>query len=377
MSGWGFEAAQNRDFPLPYSITAGVAFMSEIFRRHSFSISLVALLLGFVFLAGEDNDSRYSLEGLAMGTSYQVQLLELPSGISEDEFAAQIGALLKRLDREVFSTYAPDSELSRLNRQRRGKPSIVSADLIFVLEMAREISESSAGAFDPTIGPLVNLWGFGPDINLLEATIPPQDEIDAAMSLIGYQHLMINSSNSEVIKTRDITLDLSAIAKGYAVDEVAALLDSVGITSYFIEVGGELKIRGVKADGSSWVPAIEAPVDTESRVYEIFYNRGESIAVAGSGDYRNYFEEDGVRYSHEIDPRTGFPIRHNLAAAYVIDESAAVADALATAYMILGAEEAHAWAQRSGQAAYLIIKAGAGFEEIVTPAFEKYLNDNP
>jgi len=351
--------------------------MSEIFRRHAFSISFVVLLLGFVFLAGGDDDSRYSLEGLTMGTSYQVQLLELPSGISEDEFAAQIGALLARLDREVFSTYAPDSELSRLNRQRTGAPFIVSADMLIVLEMAREISESSAGAFDPTIGPLVNLWGFGPDINLLEAAIPPQDEIDAAQSLVGYQHLMINSSSSEVVKTRDITLDLSAIAKGYAVDEVAAMLDSVGIESYFIEVGGELKIRGVKADGSSWVPAIEAPVDTESRVYEIFYNLGESIAVAGSGDYRNYFEEDGVRYSHEIDPRTGFPIRHNLAAAYVIDESAAVADALATAYMILGAEEAHAWAQRSGQAAYLIIKAGAGFEEIVTPAFEKYLSDNP
>lgn len=351
--------------------------MSEIFRRHAFSISFVALLLGFVLFAGGGNDNRYSLEGLTMGTSYQVQLLQLPDSIGEEEFAAQISALLARLDREVFSTYAPNSELSRLNRQRTGVPFIVSADMLSVLELAREISASSAGAFDPTIGPLVNLWGFGPEINLLEAAIPAQAEIDAAQSQVGYQHLVINSANSEVVKARDITIDLSAIAKGYAVDEVAALLDSVGVESYFVEVGGELKIKGFKADGSSWVPAIEAPLDTTSQVYEIFYNRGESIAVAGSGDYRNYFEEGGVRYSHEIDPRTGFPIRHNLAAAYVIDESAAVADALATAYMILGAEDARDWAQRSGQAAYLIIKAGTEFDEIVTPAFEKYLSDNP
>ena len=351
--------------------------MHEILRRHAFSISFVLLLLGFVFFSGGDEDSRYSLEGLSMGTSYQVQLLELPGNVPEDEFAAEINALLARLDREVFSTYAPNSELSRLNRQRTGVPFIVSADMLFVLQLAREISESTSGAFDPTVGPLVNLWGFGPDVNLLEAAVPPQAEIANALERVGYQHLLINASNSEVLKTRDVYIDLSAIAKGYAVDKVAELLDSAGVESYFIEVGGELKIKGSKADGSSWVPAIEAPIDGASRVYEIFYNRGESIAVAGSGDYRNYFEQDGIRYSHEIDPRTGAPIRHNLAAAYVIDASAAVADALATAYMILGADAARGLAERNGQAAYLISKTEAGFEEIVTPAFQKYLSDNP
>ena len=172
-----------------------------------------------------------------------------------------------------------------------------------------------------------------------------------------------------------MTVDLSAIAKGYAVDKLAEYLDGLGAESYFLEIGGELKIKGVKRNGDSWVPAIEAPVDGVSRVYEIFYSRGETIAVAGSGDYRNYFEQDGVRYSHEIDPRTGRPVTHQLAATYVIDESAARADALATAYMIMGLDEARSLALRNNQAAYFIVKEGDGFADHVTPTFLRYLSD--
>ena len=170
-------------------------------------------------------------------------------------------------------------------------------------------------------------------------------------------------------------IDLSAIAKGYAVDQIGSLLDEWGSESYFVEIGGELKIKGVKADGSSWVPAIEAPLDQASQVYEIFSNLGQSIAVAGSGDYRNYFEVDGVRYSHEIDPRTGRPVRHHLAAAYVIADSAALADALATAYMVMGEESAYVHAERRGIAVFLITREGDAFAERVSPAFTPYLGE--
>lgn len=349
--------------------------MKEILRRHSFSITFLVLLLGFVFLSGNDDESLQSLTGFTMGTSFSVQLVNIPSGSSREQLTAEIGELLERLDREVFSTYAPDSELSRFNRHPVGTAFIASSDLTTVMAMARDISDQTNGAFDPTVGPLVNLWGFGPERDILNAEVPAESAIQVLLDNVGYRHVMVDVSASQLRKTRDVQVDLSAIAKGYAVDELAGYLDSLDVDSYFVEIGGELKMKGLKPGGESWIPAIEAPVDTISQVYEIFYSRGDTLAVAGSGDYRNYFEEDGVRYSHEIDPRTGRPITHNLAAAYVIDESAAVADALATAYMIMGLDRAQAHAQSNGQAAYFIYKTKSGFADYATSAFSYYLNN--
>lgn len=347
--------------------------MNEIFRRHAFSITFLVILFGFVFFPG-GSDELESFSGFTMGTTFQVQLPEIPTGMDRESLLEEIGELLQRLDRDIFSTYASNSELSRLNRHAVGTPVLVSDEMLDVLLMAREISGLSNGAFDVTVGPLVNLWGFGPEINVQEL-VPPDTAIEQAMENVGYQHLLIEASSSRVRKTREIYIDLSAIAKGYAVDQLAEYLDQLGAESYFLEIGGELKIKGLKPGGESWVPAIEAPVDQASRVYEIFYNRGDTLAVAGSGDYRNYFEHDGVRYSHEIDPRDGRPIDHNLAAAYVIDESAARADALATAYMILGLEQARILAANNGQAAYFIYKEEEGFADYVTPAFRRYLSE--
>ncbi|MCG8414750.1 MAG: FAD:protein FMN transferase [Pseudomonadales bacterium] len=348
--------------------------MKEILRRHSFSITFLVLLLGFVLLSGGGEDELESLSGFTMGTGFNVQLVEIPSGFSRERLAAEIGALLQRLDREVFSTYAPDSELSRFNRHPVGTSFIASTELVEVMSLAQDISRQTNGAFDPTVGPLVNLWGFGPEIDLLNAAVPADAEIQALLDNVGYRHVLVDASASQLRKTRDIEIDLSAIAKGYAVDQLGDYLDDLGVESYFLEIGGELKMKGLKPGDESWIPAIEAPVDTASQVYEIFYSRGESLAVAGSGDYRNYFEEAGVRYSHEIDPRTGRPITHNLAAAYVIDDSAARADALATAYMIMGLEDARQHAQANGQAAYFIYKTASGFADFATSAFSYYLN---
>ena len=348
--------------------------MKEILRRHSFSITFLVLLFAFVFLFDDGSSQLERLSGYTMGTSFEVQLVDIPDSTSREELASDISALLHNLDREVFSTYAPDSELSRFNRHSVGTPFIASPELIEVMGLALEVAALSSGAFDPTVGPLVNLWGFGPEINLLNAAIPANSDINAILENIGYQHVIIDASASHIRKTRDVTVDLSAVAKGYAVDRLATLLDELGSESYFIEIGGELKIKGLKPGGESWVPAIEAPVDTNSQVYEIFYSRGDTISVAGSGDYRNYFEEDGVRYSHEIDPRTGRPISHSLAAAYVIDESAARADALATAYMVLGLEAAQSIASRTSQAAYFIYKEDQGFADLATPGFTYYLS---
>ncbi|GJM14368.1 MAG: FAD:protein FMN transferase [Pseudohongiella sp.] len=350
--------------------------MNELLKRHSFSATFLALFLGSVFFFTGGGEDIQALNGFTMGTSYQVQIVDMPEDIPAEDLAEEIGELLGRLDTQIFSTYAGDSELSRFNRHGVNVPFIASAEMIEVLLMAQEISALSGGAFDVTVGPLVNLWGFGPTLAVFE-TVPTAEQIYTAKNRVGFQFLRISPSTQEIRKTRDVYVDLSAIAKGYAVDQLASYLDELGVENYFLEIGGELKIKGSKPDEEGWVPAIEAPMDTASQVYQIFYSRGDNIAVAGSGDYRNYFEEEGQRYSHEIDPRLGRPVTHRLAAAYVIDESAARADALATTYMILGPEGAEALAARQRQAVYFIYKSeGEGFEDYVSAEFERYLGSS-
>ena len=349
--------------------------MKKLLRRYTSTVIFLTFLLGSVlYFVGSDDILQ--LNGLTMGTSYQVQIVDMPVDIEAEDLAVDISGLLRQLDTETFSTYASNSELSRFNRHGINIPFVASSAMMEVLLMAQEISALSGGAFDVTVGPLVNLWGFGPDLTVFE-TVPAQSQIDGERARVGFQFLQISPSTQEIWKTRDIYVDLSAIAKGYAVDQLAEYLDQAGIDNYFLEIGGELKIKGLKPGGESWVPAIEAPVEAVSQVYQIFYSRGDHIAIAGSGDYRNYFEEEGLRYSHEIDPRNGRPVTHELAAAYVIDESAARADALATTYMILGPDAAEDLASRQEQAVYFIYKSdGGGFEDYVSAEFNRYLGSD-
>lgn len=350
--------------------------MKDLLKRHSFSATFLILFIGSIFLFGGGEEDIQQLNGFTMGTSYQVQIVDMPREIGAEALASDIAELLALLDTGTFSTYAANSELSRFNRHGVDVPFIASSSMVEVLLMAQEVAALSGGAFDVTVGPLVNLWGFGPDLAVFE-TVPTAAQIAAARERVGFQHLRINPASHEIRKVRDIYVDLSAIAKGYAVDRLAEYLDEAGVENYFLEIGGELKIKGTKPDGNGWVPAIEAPLDSASQVYQIFYSRGASIAVAGSGDYRNYFEEEGQRYSHEIDPRNGRPVTHRLAAAYVIDESAARADALATAYMILGPEAAEALSLRQRQAVFFIYKDSEdGFEEYVSEEFGYYLGSD-
>ena len=349
--------------------------MKKSLRRYTSTAIFLTFLFGSVlYFVGSDDILQ--LNGLTMGTSYQVQIVDMPGDIEAEDLAIDISGLLRQLDTETFSTYASNSELSRFNRHGINIPFVASSAMMEVLLMAQEISALSGGAFDVTVGPLVNLWGFGPDLTVFE-TVPAQSQIDGERARVGFKFLQISPSTEEILKTRDIYVDLSAIAKGYAVDQLAEYLDQAGIDNYFLEIGGELKIKGLKPGGESWVPAIEAPVDGVSQLYQIFYSRGDNIAIAGSGDYRNYFEEEGRRYSHEIDPRNGRPVTHDLAAAYVIDESAARADALATTYMILGPDAAEDLASRQEQAVYFIYKSdGGGFEDYVSAGFNRYLGSD-
>jgi len=344
------------------------------------SFAILGVFAALVWLpdSGEEIE-RFT--GPTMGTSYTVQVAALPASMEAEALSERIDTLLGRLDKEVFSTYAPGSELSRLNRHPVGVPFEASAEMLAVLSLAQEISELSGGAFDVTVGPLVNLWGFGPDLGPEGDRIPDPSSLAQALALVDYSALIINASRAEVIKTAAVAVDLSAIAKGFAVDEVALALEDEGVNDYFIEVGGELKMSGRKPDGSDWIPAIETPDPEQSSIYEIIHSRGETLSLAGSGDYRNYFETDGVRYTHEIDPRTGRPVQHNLAAVYVIDSQAARADALATAFMILGLDAAKQLAAGLEQPVYLIYRKPPtqapqnSFDAFISDAFARYLGD--
>jgi len=350
--------------------------MREILRRHIISVAFISLLLGYFVFVSESGPELYGFSGNTMGTTYNLQYVDEPSRPLGETLQSDVVVLLARLDKEIFSTYAVDSELSRLNQAPMHEAIKVSPELLGVLLLAKEVSDLTRGAFDVTVGPLVNLWGFGPDFHV--DRIPQQSEIDELMAQVGYTNLVINVETSTVTKLADVSIDLSAIAKGYVVDQVADFFEERGVNSYFLEIGGEIRLRGVKPDAKSWIPALESPVEAGRQIFAVLDSRGGAFSLAGSGDYRNYFLVDGNRYSHEIDPTTGWPVTHNLAAAYVIDSSAARADALATALMVMGERDSIALANSIELPVYLIAREINGeLSALFTASFSKYLTESP
>lgn len=338
----------------------------------------IGILLACFIVVGvnKEQKSLYQFSGYTMGTSYDIQFVASSSSVDAQLVESKVAALLWRLDREVFSTYSKNSELTALNQTPVGTVFTSSDDLIEVLQLSNEIRKLTLGAFDITVGPLVKLWGFGAEPDLPFGELPSQEEISDVKSRIGAENLVINQTKMEVVKKKDIQIDLSGVAKGYSVDEVALLLDSLSLESYFIEIGGEIKMKGLKLNDEEWITAIETPSNEAPSIYQLLSNRGKIFSIAGSGDYRNYFEVDGIRYSHEIDPRSGKPISHQLAAAFVISESAAEADALATAFMILGLEESKLIIEGSNIPAFLISRKSKNqFETFVSLPFSSYLID--
>lgn len=329
----------------------------------------LVFIITVLLLAACGNTQPLQFSGRTMGTGYQVQISRFPERLDPDAIAQKLDARLVEINAQM-STYQQDSELSRFNRQQTTDWFPVSPQLAQVVAKAQEISDYSDGAFDVSVGPLVNLWGFGPSPHLDAA--PAAEAIQAAQAAIGYQHLQVRQEPPALRKQRPaLYVDLSAIAKGYAVDVLAEYLQGLGIKNYLVEIGGEVRVRGSNPQGQPWRIAVERPSAGTRAVQRVVRLNGQ--AVATSGDYRNYFEQDGQRYSHTIDPRNGYPIKHRLVSVSVIHPDCMSADGLATALMVLGPQAGQDLAVKLGLAALFIVKTDDGFSEHYTPAFMAYL----
>jgi len=303
-----------------------------------------------------------------MGTWFTVKVVELPDSVDAETLKREIDAELAGID-ALMSTYRPDSELSRLNRFNESDWFAVSPETAAVIDEAVEVGRLSGGAFDVTVAPLVNLWNFGPDKRTSDH-VPSPAEIEEAKARIGLENIEVRLTPPGVRKKRgDLSIDLSGIAKGFAVDQVAEHIERRGIRNYMVDVGGEVKARGRNPSGKPWQIAIESPVTDTREIHKVLGLDG--LAVATSGDYRNYFEQAGVRYCHILDPRSGRPITHKLASVSVLGPSCTRADAWATALMVLGPEEGYNLAVEEKLAALFLVKTGSGFVEKATPRFEE------
>ena len=276
----------------------------------------------------------------------------------------------KRIN-NLISNYRDDSELSRLNQADTGAPIDLSPETMQVFAEALRIGELTGGAFDVTVGPLVNAWGFGPG----ERTPSLADtELDRLRAAVGWGKIAVGDTT--VTKLADgVYCDLSAVAKGFGVDQAARALDAHGHQNYMVEIGGEVLARGVNGEGRAWRIGIEKPSEAGQGLQGVIELDG--MAMATSGDYRNFWEEDGVRYSHTIDPRTGRPVRHQLASVTVLEPTCMRADGFATALMALGEDEGYGLAERLELAALFQVRTpDGGFIERTTPAYDRLAADD-
>jgi thiamine biosynthesis lipoprotein len=308
----------------------------------------------------------FAFSGATMGTTYNVRIAG--AALTPERETQLRRAVEASLDGVVarMSTYDPTSELSRFNAHASTVPLALSSATLDVFEVAATVSAATGGAFDITVAPWVNAWGFGPS---KEQRIPAAEALLAMRPGVGYRQIAVQREQGTATKMQPIvTADLSGVAKGYAVDVAARALEALGIADYMVEAGGEVRTLGRNASNQPWQIAIERPDAMPQRAHFITPLSGQSMAT--SGDYRIYFERDGRRYSHEIDPATGAPVTHRLASVSVVAADCAYADAMATALFVLGPDRGFALADARQLAAYFIVRNEDGtLVERVTPAF--------
>ena len=345
---------------------------------------LLFLLLGLASCAREVP----VLGGSTMGTTYSVIVPGL-SVTHKESLKSSVDLTLTQIN-SALSTYQSDSSIAKFNASMSTDWMVVPGEFAVVADAAIQIAADSGGAFDPTIAPLVELWGFGPEALSTESpasptsalptlasptpALPEASDISLLLQQSGYQFLQVDLVSSSVRKTKAaLQLDLNAIAKGFAVDQLAQAVAEHGYVNYLIEIGGELRVSGTNAKGEPWQIGIEHPRGDADGIAGLTLSDG---GVATSGDYRNAFVRDDVRYSHIIDPRNGYPVSHSLASVTVVAQTAMLADAWATALMVLGPSEGLKVAEQQGLASYFILRNGQDFDTVSSSAFKQLARRN-
>lgn len=311
------------------------------------------------------------LHGRTMGTTWSVTLV-VPAGTEVARIERGIQAEVDRVVAQM-STWEADSGLVRFNRAPAGTWQALPPEFFEVLGHALALAEDTGGAYDPTVAPLVDAWGFGPGSR--GHRVPSAEEISAAQARVGWRRVRLDREGRRAYQPGGVRIDLSSIAKGFGTDQVARFLEREGVEHYLVDISGELRAHGRRPDGGDWRVAIEKPdaaagaVESLDQVERVVALREASIAT--SGDYRHAFEHGGRRYSHHIDPRSGWPVEHRIASVSTIARDCMQADATGTAIMVLGPEEGMAWAERRGLAVLLIVREGDGFVERMSSAFAR------
>jgi thiamine biosynthesis lipoprotein len=298
-----------------------------------------------------------------MGTSWSARLVA-PPGATADALRGEIEHLLLRLV-EQMSHWKPRSTISRFNRSGLGEWHSIEPEFGHVLAAALRLAERTQGAFDPAMGGLANLWGFGP-VGSRDAPPPPAD-VEQALAASGWRHIAFDTPLLRVRRQARAALDLSGIAKGYAVDALAGKVAEAGCRDFLVEVGGELSGHGIKPDGQPWWVELEPVPGARLEPIRVALH---GLSVATSGDYRRSFTYGGRNYAHTLDPRTGAPLDNGVASVTVVHPDCMWADGWATALSVLGPDAAPATAAREGLAMHMAVREGRGWREIVSPALE-------
>jgi thiamine biosynthesis lipoprotein len=334
-------------------------------------IVLLSISITACFPSNNSGKSEILLQGRTMGTTYNIKVVSTLEQVEALKLQDKIDLALKQVNQEM-STYIPDSEISLFNQSNAGEVFEISPGFTRVLKESIRLGELSDGKLDITVGPLVNLWGFGPELR--PEKVPSESVIATTLARVGLNklHLVGNQLSKDI---SNLYVDLSTTAKGYGVDIVAELIEANGIGNYLVEIGGEMRLKGFKHTGELWAIAIEKPILDHSGehrgVQQIVIPKDNAVATAG--DYRNYFEADGQRFSHIIDPNTGKPINHNLVSVTVVHPSSMTADGLSTTLMVMGTKQGMEFAVKNNLAALFISKTEHGFSEQFTVEFKQYL----
>ena len=309
--------------------------------------------LALVLAACGQDSATLRLSGETMGTTYNIVALDKEARLDADDVRSAVEATLAEVNAQM-SNWDPTSEVSRFNAFISTEPFGISAELAQVMQAANEVHAASDGHFDVTLSPLIELWGFG--ARRPDSPVPSDTAVAEALKLVGQDRLLSLTADPFALSKREpeTTVYLAAIAKGYGVDAVAATLERLGLTDYMVEIGGDLIASGTNPDGNDWRIGIERPDAGSGTVAQIVDITG--LGMATSGDYRNYFEAGGIRYSHIIDPQTGRPITHSTASVTVLAETAMLADAWATALLVLGQDRGLALSEQLDLAVLFIAR---------------------